>query len=181
MQGQRTVPYGYCECGCGEKTSLAPKTSRRNGWVQGEPLRFKLNHHRRLSPIEYTEQDCGHPTPCWVWQRYIDPNGYGRMQSNGAPQLAHRVYYERVNGPIADGYEPDHLCRNRACVNPAHLEIVRRAINVRRGINTKLTQADVDSIRASEGTHVEVARRFGVHPTTILRIRRVERWRPVEP
>lgn len=41
------VEKGFCECGCGERTRLAPHTSRADGWVRGEPLRFIRNHHRR--------------------------------------------------------------------------------------------------------------------------------------
>ena len=66
---------------------------------------------------------------CVPWSGYRDSEGYGR---NGGP-LAHRQVYERVIGPIPEGLTIDHLCRNRACVNPQHMEPVSMRINALRG------------------------------------------------
>lgn len=72
--------------------------------------------------------------PCWQWKGTID-QGYGKMWSVEQKHLAaHRWYYEYVNGPIPEGKEPDHLCRNRACVNLAHIEIVTKRENIVRGV-----------------------------------------------
>lgn len=67
---------------------------------------------------------------CWRWLRYVDPSGYGRVGRN---QAAHRKTYEALIGPIPPGLVLDHLCRNRACVNPAHLEPVTERDNILRG------------------------------------------------
>lgn len=70
---------------------------------------------------------------CLVWQRYRSRLGYGLVSFHGKPRRAHRVAYEVFVGPIRSGLVIDHLCRNRACVNVAHLEPVTQAINVARG------------------------------------------------
>lgn len=71
-------------------------------------------------------------TPCWVWTGALN-NGYSWFSVDGHPTHGFRWAYEQEHGPIPDGLEPDHLCRNRPCVLHAHLELVTRAINVRRG------------------------------------------------
>lgn len=74
------------------------------------------------------------PTPkgCWLWlgQR---GDGYGLMPDSGRRRVAHLWLYERVHGPVTGGQQLDHLCRNRACVNPGHLEQVPPVVNYRRG------------------------------------------------
>jgi len=72
--------------------------------------------------------------PCWFWTGANDGNhGYGRVRLNGQTRSAHRSVYEHMNGDVPEGQELDHLCRNRQCVNPDHLEPVSHADNVRRG------------------------------------------------
>lgn len=74
-------------------------------------------------------------TDCWVWTASLNSAGYGRLREHPSNKtlLAHRVSYEAFVGPIADGLVLDHLCRNRACINPVHLEAVSFKENVRRG------------------------------------------------
>lgn len=74
---------------------------------------------------------------CWLWEGALNPSGYGAV--NGQPvngkinTQAHRHSYEVFVGTIPEGMELDHLCKNRRCVNPDHLEPVTHLINVRRG------------------------------------------------
>lgn len=69
---------------------------------------------------------------CWEWAGSVSATGYGKFYVDG-PRLAHRVAYELTRGPIPDGLQIDHLCRNRRCVNPAHLEAVTQRVNILRG------------------------------------------------
>lgn len=75
------------------------------------------------------------PDGCWQWTAHIGSHGYGVINSGGAGPivLAHRVAYELYKGPISEGLFVDHLCRNRRCVNPEHLELVTNRTNFLRG------------------------------------------------
>jgi hypothetical protein len=76
------------------------------------------------------------PSGCWRWTGFIDKGGYGRIQEgrrSGAVLYAHRIAYEQVHGAVPEGCELDHLCRNRWCCNPDHLEAVSHRVNVLRG------------------------------------------------
>lgn len=72
-------------------------------------------------------------TGCWLWTRAYDGPGYGRLLVGGRKTGAHRLSYEAFVGSIGPGLQVDHLCRNRACVNPSHLEVVTSRINTLRG------------------------------------------------
>lgn len=72
---------------------------------------------------------------CSEWTGSLTRGGYGQIRISGRLQYVHRVSYEAANGEVPPGLFLDHLCRNRRCVNPAHLEPVTCLENTRRGLS----------------------------------------------
>lgn len=189
MHPHSTIPYGYCHCGCGNKTNLAKKTNTRYGHVKGDPCKYCKDHNANTSNTptingKYAIEDHGYATPCWIWQRSLLRGGYGRVGNgriNGRKKFiyAHVLSYESVNGPVPTGLEIDHLCKNPACVNPTHLEAVTHDVNMQRSKNTKLTKGIVIAIRdGSTGKTIEEwAAECGVHRATIVRVLNNKHWR----
>ncbi len=71
--------------------------------------------------------------PCWIWTGWMNSEGYGRMWLNRHHnRRAHKIAYEQEHGAVPEGLVLDHLCRNRRCVNPNHLEPVSPYENVSR-------------------------------------------------
>ncbi len=82
---------------------------------------------------------------CWLWAGPLVASGYGRFQLNDQSWMAHRVAYTLLVGPIPVGLVLDHLCRNRRCVNPKHLEPVTSKENTLRGIEHQWESAAISS------------------------------------
>lgn len=97
------------------------------------------NKRRTRDPWEriVTKFEAKDGASCWNWTGALNENGYGKIGMPGiSPVYAHRLMYELCVGPIPKGLEIDHLCFNRRCVNPGHLEAVTRLQNVRRAVKT---------------------------------------------
>ena len=73
------------------------------------------------------------PMGCWIWKDSKSRAGYAQFFTQGRRPVAHRVSYELFVGPIPEGLDLDHLCRNTSCVRPTHLEPVTRRENLVRG------------------------------------------------
>ena len=129
-----SVSVGACSIGG------CAKSARARGWCvmhysrwwkYGDPLEVRLikgdDVARLMSHVRID------PSGCWIWTGSLNGKGYGQMHWRGRPCGAHRVSYALLRGALLDGMELDHLCRNRPCVNPDHLEQVTHQINVRRG------------------------------------------------
>lgn len=95
---------------------------------------FTLN----IDPTKRFDTKVEKSSGCWNWKAATNTTGYGVFGLQGGRRnvLAHVFSYERANGPVPDGLELDHLCRNPRCVNPAHLEAVTHRENMRRGAVT---------------------------------------------
>lgn len=118
-----------------------------------------------MSPEKYTifMQRIRYESDCWVWTRALD-NGYGRFCIESRTLWAHRVSYEHHVGPIPKGLFIDHLCRNRACQNPAHMEVVSNVENTLRGVGITALN--------SKKTHCLNGHRFSLENTRLLPTRR---------
>lgn len=89
-----------------------------------------MNQYKE-SRIKFFQDHIQKSDDCWEWMAYKDPAGYGRMSYNGKPIYAHR-FSKSLLEPLIKGLEIDHLCRNRGCVNPDHLEQVTHRVNTFR-------------------------------------------------
>jgi len=99
---------------------------------------------RFWSKVEKTES-------CWNWTAYIHKSGYGRFYLNGKIEHSHRLSYEEKYGKIPQGLQIDHLCRNRKCCNPDHLEAVTHLVNVQRGLAGKINNNQSKKTHCPQG------------------------------
>lgn len=194
---QTVEPFKLCECGCGERTFLAPRTYGRFGVRQGEPLRFLPGHRRFTGPTASNARfwsKVDKSGECWNWTGSLTTFGHGRVQRNGKHSRASRVAYEITHGPIPVGLHVCHTCDNPRCVNPAHLFLGTQADNMadmaRKGRNQRgadhhqaiLTESDVRSIRTRHAAGEKqnaLAREYGLSKAAINLIVLRRNWRHV--
>lgn len=84
---------------------------------------------------------------CVAWLGAHQSGGYGEVWLNGRTVLTHRAVFEAVRGPLPKGLVIDHLCRNRGCCNPEHLDLVTQKENCRRGLKSALFVPPVVCLR----------------------------------
>jgi hypothetical protein len=197
------VPYGFCHCGCGQKTPIS-KSKKTLGiphqYVNGHWKKGKTPEERFWGKVEKGDG-------CWVWTAAKNHAGYGQLAFGNRPNrrmaLAHRVAWELVNGPIPHDLLVLHKCDNPQCVRPDHLFLGTSADNThdmdrkgRRRIvphigedngRAKLTAQDVRDIRSElvilghpDCGYKAIARRYGVTPQQIRTIVRGEQWKDAE-
>jgi len=112
--------------------------AQKNNWRNPE-YRRKWFESLRSSEERFWMKVIGQPDidACWLWMGCVRKGGYGRFRvvsAEGKSRIirAHRFAYELMEGAILEGLEPDHLCRNPRCVNPAHIELVSHQMNMHR-------------------------------------------------
>lgn len=121
------------------------------GWCQahynralrmGHPERRPVDRSHRLSiPERLWLKRQVTENGCWLWTGTKADTGYGQLSVKGRPYSVHRLAYSVLVEPIPSGLEIDHLCCNRACFNPLHLEPVTHIENVRRGFARRAATA----------------------------------------
>lgn len=123
--------------GCGSPRfarGLCPRHRRHA--IQGKELSAKKLIYSRFSEADFWAR-VDKSDGCWEWKAALTLAGYGKVQlPSGKTGAAHRLAYERVNGPIPEGLVIDHLCRNKKCVRPDHLEAVTVKENTVRGASS---------------------------------------------
>lgn len=112
-----------CECGCGRELITSPR------FIKGHNAKFWVAR----PAVDRFWGKVAKSSGCWFWTASTNRNGYGRFSPTRRVSIgAHRFSYELAFGPIPDGLVIDHLCGQRACVRPEHLEAVTALENIRR-------------------------------------------------
>jgi len=101
---------------------MALSTGAKSWQTRGMSLRERIEFRTILIPF----------MDCWLWDGHHDKDGYASICVGKRTRHAHRVTYEEYIGPIPEGKQLDHLCRNRGCINPRHQEPVTNVENQRR-------------------------------------------------
>lgn len=146
-------------------------------------------HYQRKDPLDRFMEKVEKTDSCWLWKAHTNSDGYGIFSiasPGGLPNKsvrAHRWVYERLVGPIPDGYQIDHRCRVRNCVNPEHLEAVRPRVNTLRGNTRAADNAQkthcpqghpLNENRKCPFCHAAATRRWKEAHTEAIRARRRE-------
>lgn len=130
--------------------------------IDRRPKTHGLSLKERIEYLSMPEPNSG----CWIWMGSLDHNGYGKAGAyiNGVREkesLAHRFSYREFVGAIPHGMHVDHICRNRACVNPQHLQVLSHLENIRRADcssghrNTKKTHCPKGHEYSEDNTIIE--------------------------
>lgn len=125
-------------------------------------------------------------TGCWLWTDALNTNGYGVVwdPAKQKQSKAHRVAYEELVGAIPDELPIDHLCRNRACINPEHLQPVTLGENVRRGVSPpaqRARQTHCKNGHELSGYNLRVDPKTGYRQCSICVRERAKKWKEKNP
>lgn len=183
----RVTAYGRRSVGCTQYAMKVLTQMIKNDFNRG-PVTIRKSKFLRDKFNRFVVRSGG----CWGWRGSLSSEGYSTIYRERPTRrlFAHRVSYVLYVGPIPKGLDLDHLCRNRWCVNPKHLEPVTRAENIHRGAMTKLTAEQVKEVRTAYAaeTHPykrgkvlrDYARTFNVSPNTLQQIVNGTWWKSAE-
>lgn len=120
---QSTIPYGFCQCGCGERTAVTIQAVKQAGLAKGQPRRFLQGHGSRIvaplaERIAIRTRRSETPHGCWEWTGHLNEDGYGiAVIAKSRTRLAHRVAWELASSePVPSGLYVLHTCDNPACI-----------------------------------------------------------------
>ncbi len=207
MQPNSNIPLGFCQCGCGQKTTLITASHPGRGLIKGQYRRFVHGHFARANRVGRPPKPLADrfwakvdkSGDCWIWRGSTNNRGYGAIEysyTNGKQvmQAAHRVAWILTNGPIPEGMMVCHRCDNPPCVRPDHLflgsgfdnmadmAVKGRSLKGIRNHKARLTPEDIETIRDERARGVplrELAERYGVALTTISAVARGENWKHI--
>lgn len=117
-----------------------------------DEVRSRLLDRSELGPL-------WNGTRCWLWTG-ATRLGYAELSYEGTNRSGHRLAYELWRGPIPEGLQIDHLCRNRRCINPWHLEPVTSAVNIGRSPRALATHCKYGHEFTPENTRRADGRRY---------------------
>lgn len=184
--------YGFCHCGCGERTKIADRNRYRIGHRKGEPVRFLPGHGSALTAASFWARvdksaGIGPNGDCWEWRGAKANYGYGIVEVRGKRVRAHRHALIASGTNVPDDAIVMHSCDNPCCVRPSHLKVDTQLANmtdaaVKLRVAKRLTPDQVRairSLRAAGQTQAAVAHLHGVHKSTVKDIDAGRIWKHV--
>lgn len=189
-----TIPFGFCQCGCGQLAPISPRTDRAFGWIKGQPKRYIRFHSRYVNGKPMAERLIeavrNHASDeCLLWPFSKHESGYGRLQFKGRLVGAHRLAFYLTHGhwPVPEGC---HSCDTPACFNPIHIFEGTRQDNMEDASKklrcwAKITPEIVRAIRREYVPNEPgfdqwaIARKYDISQTTVGRILARQLWKHV--
>lgn len=135
-----------------------PESARSS---RGSPVAAKVNCRGTIDERIRSRMVCDDVSGCWNWAGAVSNRSYGSIYYEGRMQKAHRVMWIISRGEIPNVMDLDHLCRNRICINPEHLEPVTRSENLLRSPLMDRNSRRTHCIRGHEFTEENTRYRPG--------------------